>query len=57
MGDVFRAAMMMNAAAIIAAHNHASGDFEPSLADFKVTTAKHQAGKLIGLDVLDHLIF
>jgi len=54
--DVFRAAIMDNAAAIIIAHNHPSGSLEPSADDKDVTRRMKQAGDIIGIKVLDHLI-
>ena len=54
--EVFRPAIMDNAAAIIIAHNHPSGSLEPSLDDKDVTRHMKQAGDIIGINVLDHLI-
>lgn len=54
--DVFRAAIMDNAAAIIIAHNHPSGSLEPSTDDKDVTRRMKQAGNIVGIKVLDHLI-
>jgi DNA repair protein RadC len=54
--DVFRAAIMDNAAAIIIAHNHPSGSLEPSANDKDVTRRMKQAGDILGIQVLDHLI-
>ncbi len=55
-GEVFKAAVRRNATAIIIAHNHPSGDPTPSPEDVAVTRALVQAGKLMDVDVLDHLI-
>ncbi len=55
-GELFRAAIKANAAAIIMAHNHPSGDPSPSPEDVRLTRDAMQAGKLLGIDVLDHLI-
>jgi DNA repair protein RadC len=55
-GEVFKAAIRRNAPAIIVAHNHPSGDPTPSPDDVAVTRALVQAGKLMGIDVLDHLV-
>jgi DNA repair protein RadC len=55
-GEVFKAAIRRNAAAIIIVHNHPSGDPTPSPDDLAVTRAVAQAGKLLSIDVLDHLI-
>ncbi len=55
-GEVFRPALIDNAAAIIVAHNHPSSDPTPSPEDVRVTSDLVQAGKLLGVDVLDHII-
>jgi len=55
-GEVFRAALIDNAAGILIAHNHPSGDTSPSPEDVHVTRAIVEAGKLLDVDVLDHLI-
>ena len=55
-GEVFREAIRTNAAAIIVAHNHPSTDPTPSPEDVAVTRQIVEAGKLIDIDVLDHLI-
>jgi len=55
-GEVFRDAVRANAAAVIVAHNHPSGDPEPSPEDVQVTRAIVAAGKLLDIEVLDHLI-
>ena len=54
--DVFRAAIAANAAAVVLAHNHPSGDPTPSEADIKVTRDLIRAGQLLKIDVLDHVI-
>jgi DNA repair protein RadC len=54
--EVFKAAIAANAAAIIIAHNHPSGDPTPSEADIKVTRDLIRAGQLLKIDVLDHVI-
>ena len=54
--DVFRAALRRNAAAIIVAHSHPSGDPEPSPEDITVTQDLIGAGSLLGIEVLDHLV-
>jgi DNA repair protein RadC len=54
--DVFRAAIMASAAAVVLAHNHPSGDPTPSEADIKVTRDLIRAGQLLKIDVLDHII-
>lgn len=55
-GEVFREAVRINAAAVIVAHNHPSGDPSPSPEDVAVTRAVVEAGKLLDIDVLDHLV-
>ena len=53
---MFKAAVRRNAAALIVVHNHPSGDPTPSPDDVAVTRAIVQAGKLLDIDVLDHLV-
>ncbi len=55
-GELFKAAIRRNAAAIIVCHNHPSGDPTPSPDDVAVTRAIVQAGKLLDVDLLDHLV-
>lgn len=55
-GEVFKAAIRRNATAVIVVHNHPSGDPTPSPDDAAVTRALVQAGKLVDIEVLDHLI-
>lgn len=55
-GEVFKAAIAENAVAIIIFHNHPSGDPTPSPDDVALTRALVQAGKLMDVDVLDHLV-
>ncbi len=54
--EVFRDAVRANSASIIVAHNHPSGDPSPSPEDVAVTKALIEAGKLLDIEVLDHLI-
>ncbi len=54
--EVFRPAIMQAAARVILVHNHPSGDFCPSQQDRLLTERLAEAGKLIGIDVLDHVI-
>lgn len=54
--EVFRAAIVACASAIVLTHNHPSGDPEPSEADIKVTRDLIKAGQLIKIEVLDHVI-
>ncbi len=55
-GELFRAAIKENAAAFIVAHNHPSGDPAPSPEDVSVTRQIVEAGTLLSVDVLDHII-
>ena len=55
-GEVFKPAIRRNAPAIIVIHNHPSGDPTPSPDDVAVTRAILQAGKLLDIDVLDHMV-
>lgn len=55
-GEVFRDAIRNNASAIIIIHNHPSGDPSPSPDDIALTKAIVQAGKMLDVDVLDHLV-
>ena len=54
--EVFEEAVKQNAASIILIHNHPSGDPEPSEDDLKITQRLVDAGKIMGIDVLDHII-
>lgn len=54
--EVFRPAIEHGAVAVIVAHNHPSGSLEPTAEDRVVTTQLASAGKLLGIDLLDHLI-
>ncbi|MEA2524673.1 MAG: repair protein RadC [Thermomicrobiales bacterium] len=54
--EVFREAIRHNAVALIAVHNHPSGDPTPSAADVALTAELARAGDLLDVDVLDHLI-
>jgi len=54
--ELFREAVKLNCAAIIVAHNHPSGDPTPSPDDVRVTEQIVQAGKVLDIEVLDHLI-
>jgi DNA repair protein RadC len=54
--EVFKPAILLNSAAIICVHNHPSGHPEPSAEDRVLTARLRQAGELIGITILDHLI-
>jgi DNA repair protein RadC len=54
--EVFRAAIIVAAAAVVIMHNHPSGEPEPSEADIKVTRDLIRAGQLMKIEVLDHVI-
>lgn len=54
--EVFRAAVQVGSPAIIVAHNHPSGDPEPSREDRELTKRLIESGKLLGIPVLDHVI-
>lgn len=55
-GELFKPALQRNAASIIIAHNHPSTDPSPSPDDIQVTRAIVQAGKLLDVEVIDHLV-
>lgn len=54
--ELFRAAILDNAAAVMLAHNHPSGDPEPSRDDERITTRLVEAGRILGVEVLDHIV-
>ena len=54
--EVFKAALLANAAAIVAGHNHPSGDQTPSPDDAELTRRLVAAGELLGVPVLDHVV-
>ena len=54
--EVFRMAAMHRAAAIVLFHNHPSGDPTPSVEDVALTERMQQAGALMGIEILDHVI-
>lgn len=54
--EVFKPAIVAGAASIIVAHNHPSGDPAPSRDDINVTTRLKEAGDILGINVLDHVI-
>jgi DNA repair protein RadC len=55
-GEVFRDAVRRQAAAIVVAHNHPSGDPSPSAEDLRITGELAQAGRLLDIELLDHLV-
>ena len=55
-GEVYRDAVRQNATAIVAVHNHPSGDPTPSAADVSLTVELVRAGEMLDIDLLDHLI-
>jgi DNA repair protein RadC len=55
--EVFRSAIKYNSTEIIILHNHPSGDVCPSKADIELTKRLKNAGQLLGIEVLDHIIF
>lgn len=54
--EIYRDALLANASAVVLAHNHPSGDPEPSRDDDAVTRRLAAAGELMGIDLLDHLV-
>lgn len=54
--EVFKVALLCNASSIILAHNHPSGDPTPSQEDLESTKRLDEAGKLLGVKVIDHII-
>ncbi|MDQ0269911.1 DNA repair protein RadC [Cytobacillus purgationiresistens] len=54
--EVYKEAFRRSAASIICLHNHPSGDPEPSREDIDVTKRLAECGKIIGIEILDHII-
>jgi DNA repair protein RadC len=54
--EVFKSALMESSASVIMVHNHPSGDPSPSREDIMVTEKMVEGGKILGIDVLDHII-
>ncbi len=54
--EVFRPAILDNAAGVIIAHNHPSGTLEASRADIQITQRLKEVAKLVGIELLDHVI-
>jgi DNA repair protein RadC len=55
-GEIFREPVRLNSTAILLAHNHPSGQVEPSPDDVQLTRAIVQAGQLLDIELLDHLV-
>jgi DNA repair protein RadC len=55
--ETFRRAIVEGSYSIIVAHNHPTGDVMPSEADIKTTRVLHDAGELLRIPLLDHIIF
>ena len=54
--EVFKAAVLNNAASVILAHNHPSDDTTPSREDIELTRRMVSAGEIMGIEILDHII-
>jgi DNA repair protein RadC len=54
--EIFKTACMISASSIIVAHNHPSGDPSPSREDIEITIKLSEAGKMMGIELLDHVI-
>jgi len=54
--EVYKPAILCNAASVIVAHNHPSGDPSPSVEDTRITKRLSEAGEIIGIDLLDHIV-
>lgn len=54
--EIFKFALLLNAASIIAVHNHPSGDTTPSQDDKSVTDRLVASGRILGVEVLDHVV-
>ncbi len=54
--EVFKAAVLVNAASLILAHNHPSNDVQPSREDIEITRKLVDAGNILGVQVLDHIV-
>ena len=55
--EVFAPAFELRAAAVIIGHNHPSGNTEPSFEDISMTKKLSEAGNILGIEILDHVIF
>ena len=54
--EVFREAVRQNAASVVLAHNHPSGDPTPSKGDIDITRRLIEAGRILGISIVDHVI-
>lgn len=54
--EIFKSAILNNAAALIVSHQHPSGDPKPSLEDIEVTERLQEVGRIIGIQLLDHIV-
>lgn len=54
--EIFKEAIIHNSASVVLAHNHPSGDPEPSEEDMKITERLVESGKILGIEVIDHII-
>ncbi len=54
--EVFKATILANAAGVLLVHNHPSGGLEPSAEDLSLTRRLHDAARLLGIDLLDHVL-
>ena len=55
-GEIYRDAVRRNAAAVLVVHNHPSGDPTPSGEDLRITAELAEAGRLLDIELLDHLV-
>ena len=55
--EVFADALADRASGIVVAHNHPAGNLEPSEADLDITLQLRQAGEIMGIELLDHIVF
>ena len=54
--EIFKAAILSNSVAIVLAHNHPSGDCKPSSNDLKITRQVAEAGRILEIELLDHIV-
>jgi DNA repair protein RadC len=54
--EVFKAAVLLNAASVVVGHNHPSGDPQPSAEDMHLTQRLKVAGQVLGIELLDHIV-